>query len=130
MLDLNRREKDVRKYVWRLEEWVIRTLAEFNVTGVRRKGRVGVWVVRPDRPPLPDGSPAEDKIAAIGVRIRRWVTFHGISINVEPDLSHFDGIVPCGIKNYGVTSLADLGLTATMDDVDLALKRQFHVVFG
>ncbi len=130
MLDLNRREKDVRKYVWKLEEWIIGTLDSFGVKGERRKGRVGVWVVRPDLPPLPDGSPAEDKIAAIGVRIRRWVTFHGISINVEPDLSHFSGIVPCGISGYGVTSLVDLGIPATMTDLDLALKRQFDVVFG
>ncbi|PCJ73985.1 MAG: lipoate-protein ligase B [Rhodobacteraceae bacterium] len=130
MLDLNRREKDVRKYVNLLEEWVIQTLQQFGVKGERRMGRVGVWVVRPDRPPLPDGSPAEDKIAAIGVRIRRWVTFHGISINVEPDLEHFNGIVPCGINNYGVTSLVDLGIPATMNDVDIALKTTFSQVFG
>lgn len=130
MLDLNTREKDVRKYVWQLEEWIVLTLAKFNVKGERRKGRVGVWVVRPDRPPLPDGSPAEDKIAAIGVRIRRWVSFHGISINVEPDLEHFNGIVPCGIQGYGVTSLMDLGISATMNDVDIALKQSFSEVFG
>ncbi len=129
MLDLNRRGRDVRAYVWKLEEWVIRALAEFNVKGERRAGRVGVWVVRPDRPPLPDGSPAEDKIAAIGVRIRRWMTFHGIAINVEPDLSHFSGIVPCGIRGYGVTSLVDLGLPVTLADVDLALERSFRSVF-
>ncbi len=129
MLDLNTREKDVRKYVNLLEEWVIQTLAQFNVTGERRKDRVGVWVVRPDRPPLPDGSPAEDKIAAIGVRIRRWVTFHGISINVEPDLEHFDGIVPCGINDYGVASLVDLGIPATMNDLDTALKQSFLQIF-
>ena len=129
MLDLNQREKDVRKYVSLLEEWIIQTLKQFNVTGERREGRVGVWVVRPDRPPLPDGSPAEDKIAAIGVRIRRWVTFHGISINVEPDLEHFKGIVPCGINDYGVTSLVDLGIPATMADVDIALKTAFSQVF-
>lgn len=129
MLDLNNRGKDVRKYVNLLEEWIIQTLDQFNVKGERREGRVGVWVVRPDRPPLPDGSPAEDKIAAIGVRIRRWVTFHGISINVEPDLEHFNGIVPCGINQYGVTSLLDLGITATMDDVDMALKTSFSQVF-
>ena len=129
MLDLNRREKDVRKYVNKLEEWIIRTLAEFNGIGERRKGRVGVWVERQDHPPLPDGSPAEDKIAAIGVRIRRWVTFHGISINVEPDLDHFSGIVPCGISDYGVTSLVDLGIPATMSDVDIALKKTFSQVF-
>ena len=129
MLDLNRREKDVRKYVNLLEEWIIQTLREFGVKGERRKGRVGVWVVRPDRPPQPDGAPAEDKIAAIGVRIRRWVTFHGISINVEPDLEHFSGIVPCGIDGYGVTSLIDLGIPATMNDVDIALKTTFSQVF-
>lgn len=130
MLDLNRRGRDIRAYVWRLEEWVIRALAEFNVTGERRAGRVGVWVVRPDKPPLPDGSPAEDKIAAIGVRVRRWVAFHGIAINVEPDLGHYSGIVPCGIRGYGVTSLVDLGLPVTMADLDLALARAFAEVFG
>ncbi|MFQ8429780.1 lipoyl(octanoyl) transferase LipB [Amaricoccus sp. W119] len=130
MLDLNRRGRDVRAYVWKLEEWVIQALAEFNVRAERRAGRVGVWVVRPDRPPMPDGSPAEDKVAAIGVRIRRWVTFHGIAINVEPDLSHFSGIVPCGIRGYGVTSLVDLGLPVTMADLDLALARAFERVFG
>lgn len=130
VLDLNRRGRDVRAYVWRLEEWVIRALAEFGVTGERRPGRVGVWVVRPERPRLPDGSPAEDKIAAIGVRVRRWVAFHGIAINVEPDLGHFDGIVPCGIRGYGVTSLVDLGLPVTMADLDLALRRAFDEVFG
>ncbi len=130
MLDLNRRGRDVRAYVHNLEEWVIRTLAEFNVTGERRAGRVGVWVARPDKPPLPDGSPAEDKIAAIGVRVRRWVTFHGISINVDPDLEHFAGIVPCGIRGYGVTSLVDLGLPVSMADLDVALMRSFGHVFG
>ena len=129
MLDLNTRERDVRKYVNQLEEWIILTLAEFGVKGERREGRVGVWVVRPDRPPLPDGTPAEDKIAAIGVRIRRWVTFHGISINVEPDLTHFNGIVPCGISDYGVTSLVDLGIPVTMADVDIALRETFSQVF-
>ncbi len=129
MLDLNLRGRDVRAYVHRLEEWIIQTLAEFNVKGERRAGRVGVWVVRPDKPALPDGSPAEDKIAAIGVRIRRWVTFHGIAINVEPNLEHFSGIVPCGIEGYGVTSLVDLGLPVTMEDVDVALKRAFVQVF-
>jgi lipoyl(octanoyl) transferase len=129
MLDLNRRGRDVRAHVHRLEDWVIRTLAEFNVTGERRPGRVGVWVARPDRPPLPDGSPAEDKIAAIGVRIRRWVAFHGIAINVEPDLGHFSGIVPCGITGYGVTSLVDLGLPVTLADLDSALARTFPLAF-
>jgi lipoyl(octanoyl) transferase len=130
MLDLNRRGRDVRAHVRRLEEWVIRALAAFNVTGERRAGRVGVWVVRPDRPAQPDGSPAEDKIAAIGVRIRRWVSFHGIAINVEPDLSHFAGIVPCGIRGHGVTSLVDLGLPVTLADLDLALRGAFDEVFG
>lgn len=129
MLDLNERGKDVRKYVWKLEEWVIQTLEQFNVKGERREGRVGVWVMRPDRPNLPDGSPAEDKIAAIGVRIRKWVTFHGISINVEPDLDHFNGIVPCGIEGYGVTSLVDLGIPVTIEEVDMALKHSFSQVF-
>ena len=130
MLDLNRRGRDVRAYVTALEDWVIGTLAEFNVTGERRAGRVGVWVTRPDRPPLADGSPAEDKIAAIGVRIRKWVTFHGIAINVEPDLEHFSGIVPCGIRGYGVTSLVDLGLPVTISDLDVALRSNFEAVFG
>ena len=130
ILDLNRRGRDVRAYVRKLEDWVIGTLAEFNVTGEIRDGRVGVWVVRPDRPRRADGQPAEDKIAAIGVRIRKWVAFHGISINVEPDLAHFDGIVPCGITEYGVTSLVDLGLPISMAEVDMALKRRFTEVFG
>ena len=130
MMDLNVRGKDVRKYVWHLEEWIIQTLSDFNIKGERRAGRVGVWVVRPERSPLPDGSPAEDKIAAIGVRIRRWVTFHGISINVEPDLSHYDAIVPCGIQDYGVTSLVDLGIPVSMEEVDAVLLRNFHKVFG
>lgn len=129
MLDLNKRGRDVRKFVCALEDWVIATLAEFNVKGERRAGRVGVWVARPDRNG-PDGQPAEDKIAAIGVKLRKWVSFHGISINHEPDLSHFDGIIPCGIKNHGVTSLVDLGLPVAMDDLDVALHRQFNAVFG
>ena len=130
MLDLRARRQDVRRYVADLEEWTIRTLARFNVQGERRMGRVGVWVVRPDKPRLPDGSPREDKIAAIGVRIRRWVSFHGISINVEPDLSHYAGIVPCGIADHGVTSLVDLGLPVTMTDLDAALAETFEEVFG
>jgi lipoyl(octanoyl) transferase len=129
MLDLNARGRDVRAYVARLEAWVIAALAEFNLKGEIRPGRVGVWIARPDKPPLPDGTPREDKIAAIGVRIRRWVTFHGISVNVEPDLSHFEGIVPCGIEGHGVTSLVDLGLPVTMDDLDVALKRTFDAAF-
>ncbi len=129
MLDVAARGRDVRAFVRGLEEWVIATLAEFNVRGERREGRVGVWVARPDKPPLPDGSPREDKIAAIGVRLRRWVSFHGLSINLEPDLSHYDGIVPCGISGHGVTSLVDLGLPVTMADLDAALMRTFAQVF-
>ncbi|OYU39501.1 MAG: lipoate-protein ligase B [Pseudorhodobacter sp. PARRP1] len=129
MLDLNQRGRDVRKFVCALENWVIATLAEFNVKGERRAGRVGVWVVRPDLPANPDGTPREDKIAAIGVKLRRWVSFHGISINVEPDLSHFSGIVPCGIADHGVTSLVDLGLPVTMADLDAALIRCFARAF-
>lgn len=130
MLDLNRRGRDVRKFVCALENWVIATLAEFNVKGEHREGRVGVWVARPGKPALPDGSPREDKIAAIGVRLRKWISFHGVAINVDPDLSHYDGIVPCGIVGHGVTSLVDLGLPVTMADVDLALERSFRQVFA
>ncbi|MEQ8367103.1 MAG: lipoyl(octanoyl) transferase LipB [Roseicyclus sp.] len=130
MLDLNQRGRDVRQFVTNLETWVITTLAQFNVTGEVRAGRVGVWVGRPEKPPLPDGTPREDKIAAIGVRLRKWVSFHGLSINLDPDLSHFDGIVPCGIEGHGVTSLVDLGLPVTMDDLDLALQRSFSAAFA
>ncbi|MDO5658047.1 MAG: lipoyl(octanoyl) transferase LipB [Paracoccus sp. (in: a-proteobacteria)] len=122
MLDLNRRGRDVRAFVQKLEEWVIDTLAEFGVTGEIRPGRVGVWVVRPDKPAPPDGTGREDKIAAIGVKLRRWVSFHGLAINLEPDLSHYAGIVPCGISGHGVTSLVDLGLPVTMADLDNALR--------
>ena len=124
MLNLRERGPDVRCFVHNLEEWVIQALASFNVKGERREGRVGIWVDR--------GGGREDKIAAIGVRIRRWITFHGISINVEPDLSHFDGIVPCGIgeTGLGVTSLVDLGLPVTMTDLDVALQESFEGVFG
>lgn len=127
MLDLKRRRPDVRAYVAGLEAWIIRTLETFNVRGERREDRVGVWVKRPDK-----GVGREDKIAAIGVRLRRWVSFHGISINVEPDLTHFDAIVPCGVADprYGVTSLADLGHPASMTDVDIALREAFTEVFG
>jgi len=130
MLDLKRRREDVRAFVASLEEWIIRSLASFNVKGERREDRVGVWVVRPERPPLLNGQPAEDKIAAIGIRLKRWVSFHGIAVNIEPDLSHFGGIVPCGIQGYGVTSLVDLGLPVTMGDYDVALKTAFEDVFG
>lgn len=121
MLDLKRRREDVRVFVGALEEWIIKTLDRFNVKGERREDRVGVWVVRPDRPPPAPGVPAEDKIAAIGIRLRRWVSFHGIAINVEPDLSHFAGIVPCGIEEFGVTSLQRLGLTVDQPTFDEAL---------
>ena len=130
MLDLKRRREDVRAFVTALEAWVIASLAHFNVRGERREDRVGVWVARPDRPPLPDGRPAEDKIAAIGIRLRRWVSFHGIAVNIEPDLGHYGGIVPCGIPGYGVTSLVDLGLPVTMADYDVALKAAFREIFG
>jgi len=130
MLDLNKRGRDVRKFVANLERWTIATLAEFNVVGETRLGRVGVWVQRTDKPLTATGDMPEDKIAAIGVRLRRWVSFHGLSINLEPDLSHFQGIVPCGITEHGVTSLVDLGLPVTMDDLDVALKTTFATVFG
>ena len=132
MLDLRRRKQDVRAFVCALEAWLIETLDAFNVRGERRDDRVGVWVARPDKPRGLDGSMAEDKIAALGIRLRRWVTFHGVSLNVEPDLSHFSGIVPCGIAqaHYGVTSLVDLGLPVTMPEVDSALRRAFEGVFG
>ena len=128
MLDLNHRGRDIRQFVCALEAWIIATLAEFNVKGERRPGRVGVWVTRPNQP-SPDGTPREDKIAAIGIKLRRWVSFHGISINVDPDLSHFTGIVPCGIRDHGVTSLVDLGLPVTMSDLDAALMRTFGAQF-
>lgn len=130
MLDLKRRKEDVRAFVAALETWIIASLAHFNVTGERREDRVGVWVARPEKPPLADGRQAEDKIAAIGIRLRRWVSLHGIAVNVEPNLSHFAGIVPCGITGYGVTSLVDLGLPVTMTDYDIALKAAFEEVFG
>ncbi len=127
MLDLKRRGPDLRCYVHDLEEWLIRTLALFNVVGERRDGRVGIWIDRGRH----GGEPGrEDKIAAIGVRVRRWVSFHGVSLNVEPDLDHFAGIVPCGIAGHGVTSLADLGLPVTMPDVDAALRAAWDDVFG
>lgn len=130
MLDLNRRGRDVRRFVQMLENWVIAALGEFNVTGHIREGRVGVWVERPEKPRTVTDAMAEDKIAAIGIRLRKWVSFHGISINVDPDLEHFTGIVPCGITEHGVTSLVDLGLPVTMDDLDVALRRSFEQVFG
>jgi lipoyl(octanoyl) transferase len=130
MLNVGKRGRDVHKFVKQLEQWVIDTLAEFNLTGEIRDGRVGVWIQRPEKPKTITGGIAEDKVAAIGIRLRKWVSFHGISINVEPDLDHFSGIVPCGITEYGVTSLVDLGLPVTMEDVDVALRRQFDQVFG
>lgn len=125
MLDLNKRGRDVRAFVAALENWVIAALAEFNLRGEIREGRVGVWIARPDLPPLLDGQMREDKIAAIGVKLRRWVSFHGISINVEPNLEHYAGIVPCGISGHGVTSLVDLGRPVDLGDLDVALKRTF-----
>jgi lipoyl(octanoyl) transferase len=122
MLDLQRRGPDLRKYIQQLEDWIIRTLEHFDLRGERRLGRVGIWVVKPDG--------KEAKIAAIGVRIRRWVTFHGIAINLDPDLEHFAGIVPCGIKDFGVTSFADLGLTTSMAELDGVLVSSFDLVFG
>ena len=129
MLDVGARGRDVRCFVRQLEDWVIATLDQFNVRGEIRAGRVGVWVERPEKPRGSDGAVAEDKIAAIGIRLRKWISFHGISINVEPDLSHFDGIVPCGITDHGVTSLVDLGLPVTIEDVDVALRASFDAVF-
>lgn len=119
--DLGRRDHDLRQHIWRLEEWLIQALARLSVTGERRAGRVGIWVTRPDG--------AEEKIAAIGVRVRRWVTFHGVALNVNPDLAHYQGIVPCGLAGYGVTSLAALGVNADMAAVDLALRESFAPVF-
>ncbi len=130
MLDVGKRGHDVRRFVQQLEEWVIATLGAFNVKGEIRNGRVGVWVTRDDKPLTTTGAPQEDKIAAIGIRLRKWISFHGISINVEPDLDHFTGIVPCGITEHGVTSLVDLGLPVTMQDLDVALRTEFSKVFG
>lgn len=121
MLDLKSRGRDVRKFVHDLEQWLIEALAEFGIKGERREGRVGIWVVRGSR---------EDKVAAIGVRVRRWVSFHGVALNVAPDLTHFTGIVPCGIQGFGVTSLKDLGVTASLADADVALHKAFEKVFG
>ena len=129
MLDVGKRGRDVRQFVKDLETWVIATLETFNVKGEIRDGRVGVWVQRPEKPRQPNGQLAEDKIAALGIRLRKWVSFHGLSINVEPDLSHFDGIVPCGIQDHGVTSLVDLGLPVSLQDVDVALQQCFKEQF-
>ncbi|WP_386680909.1 lipoyl(octanoyl) transferase LipB [Loktanella sp. R86503] len=130
MLDVGKRGRDVRRFVQDLEHWVIATLDRFNVKGEIRPGRVGVWVQRPEKPLSPTGAVQEDKIAALGIRLRKWVSFHGLSINVEPDLRHFDGIVPCGISDHGVTSLVDLGLPVTMADLDVALRQSFDEIFG
>ena len=132
MLDLKRRRPDVRAYVASLERWLIEALKAFDVVGETRESRIGVWVRRPDKPASPQGEPAEDKIAAIGVRVRRWATLHGVALNVDPDLAHFSGIVPCGIAeaHYGVTSLADLGRPASMAEADAALRAAFEAVFG
>jgi lipoyl(octanoyl) transferase len=130
MLDLKRRRPDVRAFVAALEDVVIGTLADMNIRGERREDRVGVWVARPERPPVAPGQPAEDKIAAIGIRLRKWVSFHGFSLNVDPELEHFSGIVPCGIQGYGVTSLVDLGQLVMMSDVDTLIRANFERVFG
>ena len=130
LLDLKRRRQDVRAFVAALEGWIIATLGAFHVVGERREDRVGVWVRRPERPRDEDGTVAEDKIAAIGIRVRRWVTFHGISLNVDPDLTHFTGIVPCGIRGHGVTSLTDLGHLVSLPEVDTVLRERFEAVFG
>ena len=129
MLDLNKRGKDIKKYVKNLEIWVIRSLEKLEITGETRSGRVGIWVSRPNKPSLPDGSVREDKIAAIGVRLKKWITYHGISINVNPDLSHFNGIVPCGIYNQGITSFEDLDNRNNINDLDNCLKETFEEVF-
>ena len=129
LLDVGNRGHDVRLFVQQLEAWVIAALKEFNVDGAIREGRVGVWVDRPDKPRTATGDIAEDKIAAIGVRLRKWVGFHGVSINLNPDLEHYSAIVPCGIAEHGVTSFADLGLDVSMDQLDTALRQQFDVVF-
>jgi len=130
MLDLKRRQQDVRAFVSALEAVIIGTLESMNVTGERREDRVGVWVRRPDKPRLADGSMAEDKIAAIGIRLRKWVSFHGLALNVDPDLEHFSGIVPCGVQLHGVTSLVDLGLPVPMHEADIRLRAAFEAVFG
>jgi lipoyl(octanoyl) transferase len=129
MLDVGKRGRDVRRFVQDLESWVIETLKSFTVSGEIKEGRVGVWVERHDNPLSSTGDVREDKIAAIGIRLRKWISFHGISINVDPNLAHFSGIVPCGIQQHGVTSLVDLGLSVAMEDVDIALKKQFASIF-
>jgi lipoyl(octanoyl) transferase len=132
MLDLSRRRPDLRSFVAALEAWIVATLAHFDIRGERREEQVGIWVGRPDKPRGPEGEPAEDKIAALGIRVRRWVSFHGMALNVAPDLSHFAHIVPCGVTapHLGTTSLRDLGRAATIEEVDHVLRREFETVFG
>ena len=129
ILDVAKRGRDIRKFVKNLEIWVINTLAKLNVVGEIREGRVGVWVQRPDLPKLPSGFIAEHKIASIGIRLRKWISFHGISINLEPNLDHFSGIIPCGIDGFGVTSLSDLGQKVTLNELDIILRRDFANLF-
>ena len=129
MLNLKQRQPDVRRFVSALEQWIIATLDDFNIKGERREDRVGVWVQRPEKPAA-TGTIAEDKIAALGIRLKKWVSLHGISINVEPELDHFEGIVPCGVREHGVTSLVDLGLPVTLEDVDVVLRQNFEHLFG
>ncbi|KEC54999.1 lipoyl(octanoyl) transferase LipB [Bartonella koehlerae] len=130
MLDLKRRKQDIRAFISALEEWIIQMLAKFNIKGERRKDRVGVWVQRHSCQSTQNSLSSEDKIAAVGIRVRKWVSFHGVSINVDPNLAHYSGIVPCGITNHGVTSFLDLGLPVTMHDIDIALKQVFEQIFG
>ncbi len=125
MLNLKKRNPDIKAFIFKLEEWIINTLQDFNIKGERREGRVGVWVARPEL-----GIEREDKIAAIGIRIRKWVTFHGIAINIDPELDHYKGIVPCGINTHGVTSLVDLGQLISMEEFDISLKRNFGLIFN
>lgn len=130
MLDLKRRKQDIRAFISALEEWIIQLLAKFNIKGERREERVGVWINRHNFASTQNNFSSEDKIAAIGIRMRKWVSFHGVSINVNPNLAHYSGIVPCGISNYGITSFFDLGVSVTMHDIDLALKQAFEQIFG
>lgn len=130
LLDVGARGRDVRAFVHALEAWILAALSEFGLSGVLHNDRVGVWIPRPEKPPLPGGTVREDKIAALGIKMRRWVSYHGLSINVDPDLSHFDGIVPCGIADHGVTSLVDLGLPVVLEDVDVALRKHLPVILG
>lgn len=130
MLDLTKRGQDIRLYVATLEQWIINTLDQLNIKGERREDRVGVWVTRPEKPPLTDGTTREDKIAAIGIRVRKWITFHGVSLNVEPELDHYSGIIACGVEGHGITSLVDLGHLVTIEDVDTVLRQEFEKLFG